>query len=227
MADWSTIANEVIVAAQDEWQRALDEAFVALKEVFDGMRNPRYYLPSLKYPGVPKFFELLVDVGLEMFQTLFARIAQIPGRVALVFAAAALPMPKTFHHRVVPLDDAIRLSVKILIDQSLTVVAGAGVPPGILLKKKVTGWIDTWKFWRYFDLSAGLRLLKGKFITLILRLLSLIFFYVGVIFMGVLIYKLYKFANNPSNDTFFKRSALQQKNPLVHDTTLGRKRLRE
>jgi hypothetical protein len=226
MADAFSLTERAVQIAQDEWQRSLDASFAEFSNVFNALKNPLSYLPSIKYPGVPRIFGILVDDGLGAIQSLVRRVAQIPARVLLSLASFAFPLPANFHHRVVPLDDALRMSVKLLIDQGLTVAAGAGVPPGIAIKKTASTWINTWRLWRYFDLAAGLRLIKGRVITFVIHIVGLIFFYLGVIFFGVLIYRFFRFANDPANDKFFKRNALQQLNPLVRDTTLGRKRLR-
>jgi len=226
MAELDSIFEQTIDTAQDEYQRALDEGFESARSVFDALFSIGSYLPSLRYPGVPRIFGVLIDTGLGAIQTFVGRVLQIPGRVMLGFATAAFTVPKHFHNRVMPLDDAIRLSIKLLIDQGLTTAAGAGVPPGIIIKKKVSGWIDTWVLLRYLNLSAGLRLIKGKIVTLILHAVALIFFYLGVIFFGVLIYKLWKFANDQSNDKFFTKQTLFQGHPMIKDRNLGRKRLR-
>jgi hypothetical protein len=226
VAELDEIITAVVDAAQDEWQRAMDEAFQSLRNVFDLLVSIRGYLPSRKYPGVPRIFEALIDDGLGALQTLAARVAQIPGRILLAFGTAAFSTPKHFHNRVMPLDEAIKLSVKLMVDQGLTVSAGAGVPAGLAIKKKVTGWIDTWIFLRYLNLSAGLRLVKARLVGLVIRIISLVFFYLGVVFFGVLIYRLWKFANDPANDQFFKRSTLRQDHPMVKDVELGRRRER-
>lgn len=217
--------TEIVGLYWDELQRSLDLLSDDLKGVFSELTNWRNWTSSsVIYPYFPKWFDVLVDDGLNAFQNFGQRVATIPGRMAVRIAAVKFSVPSHFHHKVIALDDAIKLAPLLFSHAMLEAKVLAHGAPGLVLKKKVSHWVNLWKFWRYFDLSAAAKLVKGRIITTILHLMALVLNYAGLMFAVFLFWLIWKFVNDDRNRKAIESFSMFQGNPLVHDKTLGRKR---
>lgn len=221
-------ANELALQEFERAGRKLEEEVGEANAHFLQAMDWRFWLNPFNFMGakVSGPLDVWVHEVLSALQNLGQRIALIPGRTIAILGGILFTGPKPLGTTVIKLDKALELVPFLIVQAALDMNVEAHGAPLLIIKKKIVHWADTWRFWRYLDFTALFRIWKARAIKVV-KLVSLaIIQFIFALFLCVLFRMMHNYVNDPANWPVLRSFGLQQKNPLVHDQTLGRKRLR-
>lgn len=158
---------------------ALDRAqgfFLIAEDIFldDLLTFPWFDYFYTFYFGSDERNLILSNQLLDHIGDFFNRIAFIPGRVLAEAVIDFQSFAPKWKHKVVRADEMLRFVLREIVDAGFEMATG-NVPPLWSLSKRITGFVNKWKFFTALDATAGLKIIKGKVLGIVLIVLRIIF----------------------------------------------------
>lgn len=166
--------------------------------------------------GYPAPFKWGLDF-LNVLQDFFQAEALIPLRVFQLLLRDVIPPPVGMKSKVVTLEGAAVVFVRILLEQGTTHIA-SGPPNEMALFNRVSnvGKLTKWlKFIRLPSIAKFLKLVVTPFYKVVLSLLFVAYRYAVGLFCLLVIYDIYKQLGTAAGRAVLDSQALRQNNPRI------------